>query len=148
MHDLSPRPGELEPIETASADELRALQLRRLRWTVRHAYDNVPHYRASFDAAGVHPDDVTDLGDLAKLPFTAKADLRANYPFGMFAVPREQVIRRDPVGPRRLLVRGGRRQALGLRQGIAGCCLIAVRERPCPRDQRPRAQPGTRRLAE
>jgi phenylacetate-CoA ligase len=93
VHDLSPRPGELEPIETASADELRALQLRRLRWTVRHAYDNVPHYRASFDAAGVHPDDVTDLADLAKLPFTAKADLRENYPFGMFAVPREQVIR-------------------------------------------------------
>jgi len=91
--DLSPRPGELEPIETASADELRALQLKRLRWTLRHAYDNVPHYRASFDAAGVHPDDVNDLADLAKLPFTAKADLRANYPFGMFAVPREQVIR-------------------------------------------------------
>ena len=93
MHDLSPRPDELEPIETASADELSALQLRRLRWTVRHAYDNVPHYRASFEAAGVHPDDIKDLADLAKLPFTAKADLRANYPFGMFAVPREQVIR-------------------------------------------------------
>jgi phenylacetate-CoA ligase len=93
VHDLSPRPGELEPIETASADELRGLQLRRLRWTARHAYDNVPHYRASFDAAGVHPDDIKDLADLAKLPFTAKADLRQNYPFGMFAVPREQVIR-------------------------------------------------------
>ena len=93
MHDLSPRPGDLEPIETASADELRALQLERLRWTVGHAYRNVPHYRASFDAAGVHPDDVKDLADLAKLPFTAKADLRGNYPFGMFAVPREQVIR-------------------------------------------------------
>jgi phenylacetate-CoA ligase len=93
VQDLSPRPGELEPIETASADELRALQLERLRWTVRHAYDNVPHYRASFDAAGVHPDDISDLADLAKLPFTAKADLRENYPFGMFAVPREQVIR-------------------------------------------------------
>jgi phenylacetate-CoA ligase len=93
VQDLSPRPGELEPIETASADELRALQLQRLRWTVRHAYDNVPQYRASFDAAGVHPDDIKDLADLAKLPFTAKADLRANYPFGMFAVPREQVIR-------------------------------------------------------
>ena len=93
MQDLSPRPGELEPIETASADELRALQRRRLRWTLRHAYDNVPHYRASFDAAGVHPEDVKDLADLAKLPFTAKADLRQNYPFGMFAVPREQVIR-------------------------------------------------------
>ena len=85
--------GELEPIETASVDELRALQLERLRWTVRHAYDNVPHYRAAFDAAGVHPDDVRELADLAKLPFTSKADLRDNYPFGMFAVPREQVAR-------------------------------------------------------
>jgi phenylacetate-CoA ligase len=85
--------GELEPIETASVDELRALQLDRLRWTVRHAYDHVPHYRAAFDAAGVHPDDVRELADLAKLPFTAKADLRANYPYGMFAVPREQVSR-------------------------------------------------------
>ena len=85
--------GELEPIETASVDELRALQLDRLRWTVRHAYDNVPHYRAAFDAAGVHPDDVRELADLARLPFTSKADLRANYPFGMFAVPREQVSR-------------------------------------------------------
>jgi phenylacetate-CoA ligase len=93
LQDLSPRPDELEPIETASADELRALQRERLRWTVRHAYGNVPHYRASFDAAGVHPDDINDLADLAKLPFTAKADLRQNYPFGMFAVPREQVIR-------------------------------------------------------
>lgn len=85
--------GELEPIETASVDELRSLQLDRLRWTVRHAYDNVPHYRAAFDAAGVHPDDVRELADLAKLPFTSKADLRANYPYGMFAVPREQVSR-------------------------------------------------------
>jgi phenylacetate-CoA ligase len=85
--------GELEPIETASVDELRALQLERLRWTVRHAYENVPHYRRAFEAAGVHPDDVRELADLAKLPFTAKADLRDNYPFGMFAVPREQVAR-------------------------------------------------------
>src|SRR6476646_3639753 len=85
--------GELEPIETASVDELRALQLDRLRWTVRHAYDHVPHYRAAFDSAGVHPDDVRELADLAKLPFTSKADLRADYPFGMFAVPREQVSR-------------------------------------------------------
>ncbi|KOV86780.1 phenylacetate--CoA ligase PaaK [Nocardia sp. NRRL S-836] len=93
MLDLSPQPGDLEPIETASVDELRALQLERLRWSVRHAYDNVPHYRASLDAAGVHPDDVKSLGDLAKLPFTTKADLRENYPFGMFAVPREEVLR-------------------------------------------------------
>ncbi|MGV3563540.1 MAG: phenylacetate--CoA ligase PaaK [Nocardioides sp.] len=93
MKDLSPRPGDLEPIETASLDELRSLQTERLRWSVRHAYDNVPHYRASLDAAGVHPDDVKELADLAKLPFTTKADLRDNYPFGMFAVPREQVAR-------------------------------------------------------
>ncbi len=77
----------------ASVEELRAQQLERLRWSLRHAYDNVPHYRAAFDAAGVHPDDVHELADLSRFPFTAKADLRANYPFGMFAVPREQVSR-------------------------------------------------------
>jgi phenylacetate-CoA ligase len=93
MEDLSPRPGDLEPIETASLDELRALQTERLRWSVRHAYQHVPHYRRAFDDAGVHPDDVTELGGLARLPFTSKADLRGNYPFGMFAVPREQVAR-------------------------------------------------------
>src|ERR1700677_803349 len=70
-----------------------ALQLERLRWSLRHAYANVPHYRAAFDAAGVHPDDCKDLADLAKYPLTSKADLRENYPFGMFAVPREQVVR-------------------------------------------------------
>ena len=91
--DLAPHPGDLEPIETASVDELRSLQSERLRWSVRHAYENVPHYRASFDAAGVHPDDVRELSDLARLPFTSKAHLRDNYPFGMFAVPREQVVR-------------------------------------------------------
>ncbi|HEX5561667.1 MAG TPA: phenylacetate--CoA ligase PaaK [Nocardioidaceae bacterium] len=83
----------LEPIETASVDELRALQLTRLGETLRRAYEHVPHYRAAFDAAGVRPEDVRDLSDLASLPFTSKADLRANYPFGMFAVPREQVAR-------------------------------------------------------
>jgi len=93
MEDLSPRPGDLEAIETASRDEISALQLKRMQWSLRHAYDNVPHYRASFDAAGVHPDDLKTLADLAKFPFTAKADLRANYPFGMFAVPRAQVAR-------------------------------------------------------
>lgn len=93
MHDLSPRPGDLEPIETASVDELRALQTERLRSSVRHAYDQVGHYRASLDAAGVHPDDIVELADLARLPFTTKADLRANYPFGMFAVARGQVAR-------------------------------------------------------
>jgi phenylacetate-CoA ligase len=85
--------GELEPIETASVDELRALQLERLRWSLRHAYDNVPYYRKMFDVAAVHPDDVKDLSDLARFPFTTKASLRDNYPFGMFAVPREQVAR-------------------------------------------------------
>ncbi|MBD8541016.1 phenylacetate--CoA ligase [Oxalobacteraceae sp. CFBP 8761] len=88
-----PAPGDLEPIERASRDELQALQLQRLRWTLQHAYDNVPHYRAAFDAAGVHPADLKSLADLAKFPFTEKKALRDNYPFGMFAVPREQVVR-------------------------------------------------------
>jgi phenylacetate-CoA ligase len=88
-----PSQGDLEPIESASQDELRALQLQRLKWSIRHAYDNVPHYRRSFDAAGAHPDDLRSLADLAKFPFTTKRDLRDNYPFGMFAVPREQVVR-------------------------------------------------------
>lgn len=88
-----PAPGDLEPIETASRDELAALQLARLQDTLRRVYDNVPHYRAAFDARGVHPSDCRSLADLAKFPFTTKHDLRANYPFGMFAVPREQVVR-------------------------------------------------------
>jgi phenylacetate-CoA ligase len=82
-----------EPIERASEDELRALQLERLKWSLAHAYQNVPHYRRKFEAAGVHPDDLKSLEDLARFPFTTKADLRDNYPFGMFAVPREQVNR-------------------------------------------------------
>ena len=77
----------------SSVEELRTLQLDRMRWSLGHAYANVPHYRAAFDAAGVHPDDLHGLADLARFPFTAKADLRDNYPFGMFAVPREQVSR-------------------------------------------------------
>src|SRR4051812_43734346 len=85
--------GELEPIERASQDELAALQLLRMKWSLRHAYENVAHYRSSFDAAGVHPDDLRQLSDLAKFPFTTKKDLRDNYPFGLFAVPREQVVR-------------------------------------------------------
>ncbi len=88
-----PEPGELEPIERASRDELQALQLQRLQWTLKHAYDNVPHYRKAFDAKGVQPSDCKTLADLSKFPLTAKADLRANYPFGMFAVPRQQVVR-------------------------------------------------------
>jgi phenylacetate-CoA ligase len=88
-----PAPGDLEPIERASRDELQALQLQRLQWTLQHAYDHVPHYRKAFDAKGVHPADCKSLADIGKFPFTAKADLRANYPFGMFAVPRQQVVR-------------------------------------------------------
>ncbi|MBX3654723.1 MAG: phenylacetate--CoA ligase [Ramlibacter sp.] len=83
----------LEPIEKASIDELRSLQLKRLRATLRHAYAHSPVYRAKFDAAGVHPDDCRSLADLAKFPFTTKKDLRDSYPFGMFAVPREQCAR-------------------------------------------------------
>ena len=86
-------PSDLEPIERASCDELQALQLERLRWSLQHAYDNVPHYKQAFEAAGVHPADLKTLADLAKFPFTTKKDLRDNYPFGMFAVPREQVLR-------------------------------------------------------
>jgi phenylacetate-CoA ligase len=88
-----PQPGELEAIECASRDELQALQLERLKTTLRHAYDKVAHYRRSFDEAGVHPDDLKTLADLAKFPFTTKKTLRDNYPFGLFAVPREQVVR-------------------------------------------------------
>ncbi|MEZ2721540.1 phenylacetate--CoA ligase PaaK [Paenalcaligenes hominis] len=80
-------------IEHASRDEIQALQLERLKWSLQHAYDNVPHYRKKFDEAGVHPSDLKQLSDLAKFPFTTKNDLRENYPFGMFAVPREQVSR-------------------------------------------------------
>ena len=83
----------LDPAERLSVDELRALQLERLQWTLRHAYENVPHYRQAFDAAGVHPDDCRELADLASFPTTSKADLRDNYPFGMFAVPQDQVRR-------------------------------------------------------
>lgn len=86
------KPG-LDPIEHASRDEIHALQLQRLQWTLAHAYHNVPHYRRAFDAAGVHPDDLKQLSDLTRFPFTVKQDLRDNYPFGMFAVPREQVVR-------------------------------------------------------
>jgi phenylacetate-CoA ligase len=87
------RPVELDPIERASRDEIAALQLARLRVTLAHVYANVPHYRRAFDDKGVHPDDLKSLADLAKFPFTTKAALRENYPFGMFAVPREQVVR-------------------------------------------------------
>jgi phenylacetate-CoA ligase len=89
----TPKPGELDPIETASRDEVAALQLARLKATLRHVYANVPHYKQAFDAKGVHPGDLNRLSDLAIFPFTVKKDLRDHYPFGMFAVPREQVVR-------------------------------------------------------
>lgn len=89
----APEAATLDAAERLSAAEIRALQRERLAWSLRHAYDNVPHYRRAFDAAGVTPADFRDLPDLAKFPFTTKAELRANYPFGMFAVPREKVSR-------------------------------------------------------
>ena len=93
MKDLTPNRDDLEPIEIASRDKITALQLERLKWSLRHAYDNVAMYRERFDDAGVHPDDLKDLSDLAKFPFTTKSDLRDHYPFGMFAVPRDQIVR-------------------------------------------------------
>jgi phenylacetate-CoA ligase len=88
-----PPPKMLDRVETMSRDELLALQLERLQWTLRHAYENVPHYRAAFDAAAVRPADCRSLADLARFPFTTKLDLRDNYPFGMFAVPKQEVRR-------------------------------------------------------
>ena len=93
MEDLTPARSSLDPIEIASLDEIQALQLKRMRWSLNHAYKNVPLYKAKFDAAGVHPDDLKSLADLAKFPFTVKQDLRDNYPFGMFAVPKDQIAR-------------------------------------------------------
>src|SRR5258708_22455360 len=84
---------EMDEAERASRDEMTALQTRRLAWTLAHAYDNVAHYKKAFDAAGVHPSDFRQLSDLAKFPFTVKTDLRDNYPFNMFAVPRESLVR-------------------------------------------------------
>lgn len=93
MQDLTPPRASLDPIEIASRDEITALQIQRMKQTLHHAYDNVAFYKQAFDAAGVHPDDLNTLDDLSRFPFTTKADLRANYPFGMFAVPRAQVAR-------------------------------------------------------
>jgi phenylacetate-CoA ligase len=93
MPTKMPQPRDLEPIEKASRDEVAALQLERLQWSLRHAYDHVPHYRRKFEAHGVHPNDLRSLDDLARFPLSTKADLRDNYPFGLFAVPRDQVVR-------------------------------------------------------
>ena len=91
MKDLGARHDELEPIEIASRDEISALQLERMKWSLNHAYENVPMYRKRFDEKGVHPNDLKTLKDLSKFPFTVKDDLRDNYPFGLFAVPKEKV---------------------------------------------------------
>jgi phenylacetate-CoA ligase len=93
MKNLTPEQRDLDPIEIASRDEISALQLERMKWAVRHAYDNVPFYKKSFDDFGIHPDDLKTLSDLSRFPFTMKQDLRDNYPFGMFAVPREKISR-------------------------------------------------------
>ncbi|KKO71374.1 phenylacetate--CoA ligase PaaK [Kerstersia gyiorum] len=93
MENLAPRKEDLDPIEIASRDELAALQLERMKWSLTHAYENSPFYRKRFDDAGVHPSDLKTLSDLSKFPFTYKTDLRDTYPFGMFAVPREQLVR-------------------------------------------------------
>jgi len=93
MKAEAPSKDELDPIEIASRDEISALQLERLKWSLSHAYENVAHYKAAFDAKGIKPEDLQDLSDLSKFPFTVKDDLRKNYPFGMFAVPRQQVNR-------------------------------------------------------
>ena len=93
MKDLTPYRASLDAIEFASRDEIGALQLERMKWSLMHAYENVPHYRKAFDDKGVHPGDLKTLSDLAKFPFTVKQDLRANYPFGMFAVPRDRIAR-------------------------------------------------------
>src|ERR1700719_4661891 len=99
MASTNPKPGrsgysaEMDEAERASRDEMTALQTKRLAWTLAHAYDNVAHYRKSFDKAGVHPSDFRQLSDLGQFPFTVKTDLRDNYPFNMFAVPRQQLVR-------------------------------------------------------
>jgi len=91
--DFSPDKKDLNPIEIASRDEIEALQLRRMKWSLKHAYENVRHYKASFDAAGVQPGDLKELSDLRRFPLTSKDDLRANYPYGMFAVPMDKIVR-------------------------------------------------------
>jgi len=93
VQDLTPDKASLDAIEIASLDEIQALQLKRMRQSLSHAYANVDHYKSAFDAKGVHPDDLKSLNDLANFPFTVKQDLRDNYPFGMFAVPQNQVNR-------------------------------------------------------
>lgn len=110
----------LDPIETASRDELAALQLERLKWSLNHAYENSPVYRRKFDEAGVHPSEVKSLADLARFPFTTKKDLRDSYPFGMFAVPQEQVSRIHASSARRASRRSSAtRRAISIRGQIS-----------------------------
>src|SRR6266852_5405796 len=106
MASTNPRPKgssyspEIDDVERASRDEIIALQTKRLAWSLSHAYENVAHYKKAFDKAGVHPSDFKALSDLSKFPFTVKTDLRDNYPFNMFAVPRENLVRvHAPSGP-------------------------------------------------
>src|SRR4051812_32148337 len=91
--DFAPDKKDLNPIEIASRDEIAALQLRRMKWSLKHAYENVRHYKKSFGAAGVHPGDFKNLSDLRRFSLTSKEDLRANYPYGMFAVPMDKIVR-------------------------------------------------------
>ena len=93
MENLTPNKSDLDPIEIASRDEINNLQLERMKWSLSHAYENSSFYKKSFDDHGVHPDDLKNLSDLAKFPFTVKSDLRDNYPFGMFAVPQNKLAR-------------------------------------------------------
>lgn len=93
MEDLTPRRQDLDPIETASRDEIEALQFHRMKRSLKHAYENSPYYRRSFIANDVHPEDLKSLADIARFPFTTKQDLRDAYPFGMFAVPQSKLVR-------------------------------------------------------
>ncbi len=122
----------LDAIENASRDEIAALQLQRMRWSLKHAYDNVPHYRAKFDAAGVHPDDLKELKDLAKFPVTTKQDLRETYPFGMVAVPREKVVRVHASSGTtgKPTVVGYTKADLNLWADVMARCLAAMGARP------------------
>ena len=91
--NIRAKPNGLDAIEISSREELQALQLKRMKWSLKHAYENVPYYRAKFDETGIHPDDLMSLADLARFPFTSKDDLRQTYPFGIFAVPMRDIVR-------------------------------------------------------
>ena len=132
MEDLTPRREDLDPIEIASRDEISALQLKRMKWSLKHAYENVPFYRKQFDDAGVHPDDLKSLSDLAKFPFTVKQDLRDNYPFGLFAVPREQIARVHASSgtPGQPTVVGYTKNDLTMWGNVVGRCLRASGLKP------------------